>query len=217
MQDVEELLEAGISVLTSINLEYIAEQQEFVRSWSSARREPRPSRRSSSTARTRSSSSTRRRAMTPRSARNSSLNFAQRALLLTADVVDRQLEEYLRPPWPPVVVGHAGTDSGLHDAASQRGQHAGQRTTKRRSLPRRTLRDLRHAGRPDGGGSHGDRAERHAGSRPTGTRRRRSTGKDPIADDPRLREEPRHHADLRRSQPPPHLARPDLVARRSIG
>jgi two-component system sensor histidine kinase KdpD len=30
-EDVEELLEAGISVMTSINLEYIAEQQEFVR------------------------------------------------------------------------------------------------------------------------------------------------------------------------------------------
>src|SRR6202171_1802927 len=30
-EDIEELLEAGISVLTSINLEYIAEQQEFVR------------------------------------------------------------------------------------------------------------------------------------------------------------------------------------------
>ncbi len=30
-QDVEELLAAGISVLTSINLEYIAEQQDFVR------------------------------------------------------------------------------------------------------------------------------------------------------------------------------------------
>src|SRR5581483_3515841 len=31
-QDVQELLNAGISVLTSINLEYIAEQREFVRS-----------------------------------------------------------------------------------------------------------------------------------------------------------------------------------------
>src|SRR5262249_48333778 len=30
-QDVEELLDAGISVMTSINLEYIAEEQEFVR------------------------------------------------------------------------------------------------------------------------------------------------------------------------------------------
>src|SRR5262245_64289210 len=30
-QDVEELLESGISVLTSINLEYVAEQQDFVR------------------------------------------------------------------------------------------------------------------------------------------------------------------------------------------
>jgi len=29
-QDVEELLEAGISVLTSVNLAYIADQQEFV-------------------------------------------------------------------------------------------------------------------------------------------------------------------------------------------
>src|SRR5262245_26139830 len=29
--DVEELLEAGVSVMTSINLEYIAEQQEFIR------------------------------------------------------------------------------------------------------------------------------------------------------------------------------------------
>jgi two-component system sensor histidine kinase KdpD len=31
-EDVEELLEAGISVMTSINLGYIAEQQDFVRS-----------------------------------------------------------------------------------------------------------------------------------------------------------------------------------------
>src|SRR5262249_360100 len=30
-EDVEELLEHGISVITSINLEYIAEQREFVR------------------------------------------------------------------------------------------------------------------------------------------------------------------------------------------
>src|SRR5262249_19436289 len=30
-QDVAELLESGISVITSINLEYIAEQQEFIR------------------------------------------------------------------------------------------------------------------------------------------------------------------------------------------
>src|SRR5262249_61666778 len=30
-EDVEELLASGISVMTSINLEYIAEQQEFVR------------------------------------------------------------------------------------------------------------------------------------------------------------------------------------------
>ena len=38
-EDVEELLDAGISVLTSINLEYIAEQQDFVaeRHWPTPR------------------------------------------------------------------------------------------------------------------------------------------------------------------------------------
>jgi two-component system, OmpR family, sensor histidine kinase KdpD len=94
-EDVEELLDAGISVLTSINLEYIAEQSEFV--WSVAGKRsvdtvpqdfinradevvvvdapPEPD-------------------ATGKAQQLSQLR--QRALLLTADVVDRELEDYLR-------------------------------------------------------------------------------------------------------------------------
>ena len=59
-EDVEELLESGISVMTSINLEYIAEQQDFVRSFGQNPR-TKPSRRHSSIAPTRWSWSTHRR------------------------------------------------------------------------------------------------------------------------------------------------------------
>ena len=93
--DVEELLNAGISVLTSINLEYITEQQEFVRGV---------------LGRTRSETVPQvfidradevvvvdapLEADTGIEAQQLS-QLRQRALLLTADVVDRQLEEYLR-------------------------------------------------------------------------------------------------------------------------
>jgi two-component system sensor histidine kinase KdpD len=93
-QDVEELLEAGISVMTSINLEYIAEQQEFVRGVLGKTR-----------------TDTVPQAFIDRadevvvvdappgsdaSVPQDQLSLLrQRALLLTADVVDRQLEEYL--------------------------------------------------------------------------------------------------------------------------
>jgi two-component system, OmpR family, sensor histidine kinase KdpD len=93
-EDVEELLEAGISVTTSINLEYIAEQQEFVRSVLG-----------------RTKTDTVPQAFIDRAdevvvvdapaesdARIPEQQLSllrQRALLLTADVVDRQLEEYL--------------------------------------------------------------------------------------------------------------------------
>jgi two-component system sensor histidine kinase KdpD len=102
-QDVEELLEAGISVLTSINLEYVAEQQEFLRSVLG-----------------RTQTETVPQAFIDRAddvvvvdaptdadtgleAQQLS-QLRQRALLLTADVVDRQLENYLRlhgiqSPW----------------------------------------------------------------------------------------------------------------------
>ncbi len=95
--DVEELLDAGISVITSINLEYIAEEQEFVRGILG-----------------RTKSETVPRAFIDRAdelvvvdapagdelaqARVSPQQLSQlrqRALLFTADVVDRQLEQYL--------------------------------------------------------------------------------------------------------------------------
>ncbi len=59
-EDVEELLEAGISVITSINLEYVAEQQRRLSRTSSAGRVSRPSPRISSSGPMRWSSSMRR-------------------------------------------------------------------------------------------------------------------------------------------------------------
>jgi two-component system sensor histidine kinase KdpD len=93
-EDVEELLDAGISVMTSINLEYIAEQQEFVRGVLG-----------------RTKTDTVPQAFIDcadevvvvdappesdaRIPEHQLSLLRQRALLLTADVVDRQLEEYL--------------------------------------------------------------------------------------------------------------------------
>jgi two-component system sensor histidine kinase KdpD len=93
-EDVEELLGAGISVLTSINLEYIAEQQDFVR-----------------TVLGRTPVETVPQEFIDRAdevvvvdappeadaalAAEQLSQLRQRALLLTADVVDRQLEAYL--------------------------------------------------------------------------------------------------------------------------
>ena len=93
-EDVEELLGAGISVMTSINLEYIAEQQEFVRGILG-----------------RTPSDTVPQDFIDRADEVVVVDappdageglgtlklsqLRQRALLLTADVVDRQLEAYL--------------------------------------------------------------------------------------------------------------------------
>jgi two-component system sensor histidine kinase KdpD len=94
-EDVEELLGAGISILTSINLEYIAEQQEFIRRILG-----------------RAAAETVPQAFIDRADEvvvvdappdadagvegHHLSQLRQRALLLTADVVDRQLESYLR-------------------------------------------------------------------------------------------------------------------------
>jgi two-component system sensor histidine kinase KdpD len=94
-EDVEELLEAGICVITTVNLEYIAEQQEFVRGVLGR-----------TTAETVPQSfinladevvvvDAPPEAASPEQAHRQSL-LRQRVLLLTADVVDRQLESYLR-------------------------------------------------------------------------------------------------------------------------
>ena len=102
-EDVEELLEAGISVLTSINLEYIAEQQAFVRGiLGRTKTDAVPQEfinRADEVVIVDAPPGT---DATMEAHQLSQLR--QRALLLTADVVDRQLEEYLRlhgiqPSW----------------------------------------------------------------------------------------------------------------------
>jgi len=102
-QDVEELLEGGVSVLTSINLEYIEEQQEFVRSItgeSKAATVPQafvtgadeivvvdapPDECVAISAATRNGGNVAQQLS----------RLRERALLLAADVVDHQLEAYL--------------------------------------------------------------------------------------------------------------------------
>ena len=94
-EDIDELLSAGISVITSINLEYIAEQQDLrMRILGRSKTETVPQ----------DFISRADEAVvvdappdvdTTLEARQLS-QLRQRALLLTADVVDRQLEDYLR-------------------------------------------------------------------------------------------------------------------------
>ena len=94
-QDVAELLEAGISVLTSINLEYIAEQQEFVRSVTgTAKIETVPQTFIDHADEVELVDAP---PETDTGIEEHQLSqLRQRALLLMADVVDNQLESYLR-------------------------------------------------------------------------------------------------------------------------
>jgi len=94
-EDVQELLDAGISVLTSINLEYIAEQQEFVRNIvGKTRIETVPQAFIDSADEVVVVDATPEADTGIEEQQLSQLR--QRALLLTADVVERQLEAYLR-------------------------------------------------------------------------------------------------------------------------
>jgi two-component system, OmpR family, sensor histidine kinase KdpD len=94
-EDVEELLASGISVLTTINLEYIAEQQDYVRSVvGSAGTETVPQ-----DFIDRADEVVVVDAPPDAEAHIDAHQLSQlrqRALLLTADVVDQQLESYLR-------------------------------------------------------------------------------------------------------------------------
>jgi two-component system sensor histidine kinase KdpD len=94
-QDVEELLDSGISVITSINLEYIAEQQEFVRSVIGRTRAETVPQEFIDRADEVVVVDAPPEAETGIEEHQLS-QLRQRALLLTADVVDRQLEAYLR-------------------------------------------------------------------------------------------------------------------------
>jgi two-component system, OmpR family, sensor histidine kinase KdpD len=93
-EDVGELVEAGISVLTSINIAHIAEQQDFVRRIAGhAPAETVPQvfiDRADEVVVVDASSDD------GRDAPGRLAPLRQRALLLAADVVDRQLEAYLR-------------------------------------------------------------------------------------------------------------------------
>ena len=94
-EDVEELLETGISVLTSINLEYIAEQQEFVRGIlgkTKADTVPQDFIDRADEVVVVDAPPEADKAI----GAHKLSQLRQRALLLTADVVDRQLEAYLR-------------------------------------------------------------------------------------------------------------------------
>ncbi len=94
-EDVDELLGAGISVLTTINLEYIAEEQEFVRGvLGRTRAETVPQSfidRADEVVVVDAPAESTDGVPAPQLSQ-----LRQRALLLTADVVDRQLEQYLR-------------------------------------------------------------------------------------------------------------------------
>jgi two-component system sensor histidine kinase KdpD len=94
-EDVEELVAAGISVLTSINLEYIAEQQEFVRSVLGTTKGETVPQDFINRADEVVVVDAPPEADAAIDAHQLS-QLRQRALLLTADVVDQQLEEYLR-------------------------------------------------------------------------------------------------------------------------
>ncbi len=94
-EDVEELLEAGISVLTSINLAYIAEQQDFVQGVAGRRTTETVPQAFIDRADEVVVVDAPPEAETGSEAQQLS-QLRQRALLLTADVVDRQLEAYLR-------------------------------------------------------------------------------------------------------------------------
>ncbi len=95
-QDVEELLAAGISVLTSVNLGYITEQQDFVREVIG--KQPGPSVPQAFLNRADEvvvvDAPAEHEEDSERANRLAVLR--QRALLLTAEVVDRQLEDYLQ-------------------------------------------------------------------------------------------------------------------------
>ena len=94
-QDVAELLDAGISVLTSINLAHIAEQQAFVRQVLGRTKTETVPQAFIDSADEVVVVDAPTGADTGLAEQQLSL-LRQRALLLTADVVDRQLECYLR-------------------------------------------------------------------------------------------------------------------------
>lgn len=85
-EDVEEILDAGIEVVTALNLEFIAEEQDFIESVTGARR---------ATTVPQAFVDTADEVVIVDAPRPELSQLRERALLLVADVVDRQLEAYL--------------------------------------------------------------------------------------------------------------------------
>ena len=205
-QDVEQLLEAGISVLTTINLEYVAEQQEFVRSVLGTTKAETVPQQFIDRAEEVVVVDAPPEAETGLETQQLS-QLRQRALLLTADLVDRQLEAYL----------------GLHGIQSTWG-------TQERILvcmtPRANAAKMLASGRRNADRFHGElfaiyvmqdnltAEDRMALDRNVTLADAQHAhvetleGKDAIRDDPRLCARTRDHADLRRPQSPPQLAEP---------
>ena len=138
----------GISVLTSINLEYIAEQQDFVRSVLGTTKAETVPQDFIDRADEVVVVDAPPEAATGEEAQYLS-QLRQRALLLTADVVDRQLEGIPPPARHSVDMGHTGAHPRLHDTPSQRVQNAGEWSTQCGPIPRRAVCDLRDAGESD--------------------------------------------------------------------
>jgi two-component system, OmpR family, sensor histidine kinase KdpD len=102
-EDVDELLAAGIAVITSLNIEYIEEQQDFVEGVTGGRRRETVPQAFVDRAEEVVVVDAPPEAGTPEQTERLS-KLRQRALLLTADVVDQQLEAYLQlhgvhPTW----------------------------------------------------------------------------------------------------------------------
>ena len=157
-QDVEELLEAGISVLTSINLEYIDGAAGIRRAASPGedRRQTVPQRfidRADEVVVVDAPPES--RSQRPSVERRSELSqLRQRALLLTADVVDRQLEAYLalhgiQSTW--------GTQERILVCMTPRANAAKMLASGRRNADRfhgELFADLRQSAQPHRRGSH---------------------------------------------------------------
>ena len=131
-QDVEEIVNAGIAVITSINLQHIARKnsrkwnvhhgtprfgdrpQKFSCTWRTRNRRRRRSFRSAGSERVGASSDDLQHSRVLSELR-------EMALLLTAEIVDPSTGSLLARPRHRPSLGHAGTHPGLLDGARRRG------------------------------------------------------------------------------------------------
>ena len=159
-QDVEQLLEAGISVITTVNLQYLEKLRDEVERIT-GKRAPY------SIPRGFLDSSADEIVVVDAPAIESLLHGAtpadragllaeqhklsrlrELALLVAASVVDHQLESYLRSHGVRSILGRAGTYPCLYNSAIQRCPNAGKRSPQCRPLPGRVLCCLCAAARP---------------------------------------------------------------------